>query len=333
MTRESADVSVYFSAGQEVRDVVFITHRVCQEFPCRVLPEFTPWYPSTSDSIRPIRPEIRPPLITPEDLKNITSDSIRPEIRPPLITPEDLKNITSDSIRPEIRPPLITPEDLKNITSDSIRPEIRPPLITPEDLKNITSDSIRPEIRPPLITPEDLKNITSDSIRPEIRPPLITPEDLKNITSDYIRPVSECEDSSRIKTVSSSSENLREFKRSWCVITDRTTPEKITHSFSRLFRKVIAKHRLHLHQRVKWVVCELNCVTHTIDEVWFQLNRAIRHSRLPTCNSNFQRDLCQIWIYCDLFYSEFIGSFLKKELQLSGQMTLTVHKLGDILQF
>ncbi|XP_065104142.2 shieldin complex subunit 3 [Paramisgurnus dabryanus] len=226
MTR--ADASVYFfSDDLEVRDVVLITHRVLQEFPSRNLPEFKPWFPSTSsDAIRIIRPKNSAPIISSEDLHNITK---------------------------------CLQEHHK--TSDTSR----------------AAD-----------TTDQFDN------KPE------------------------------------------EFKRSWCVmIRERTTPVKNTshQSFSRLFSKTIDKHRLHLHQRVKWVVCELNCVTFTVDEVWFGLNRAIRHSRLPTCNANFQRALAQIWIYCDVSYCEFIGNFLKEEFQLSGRITLTVHKLGDIIKF
>ncbi|XP_055024808.2 shieldin complex subunit 3 [Misgurnus anguillicaudatus] len=235
MTRADASV-YYFSDDLEVRDVVLITHRVLQEFPSRNLPEFKPWYPSTSsDAIRTIRPKKSAPIISSEDLHNITNCL------------QEHHN-TSDTSR----------------AADTHR------------VKSLTaSDST-----------DEFNN------KPE------------------------------------------EFKRSWCVIRERTTPViKTSQSFSRLFSKIIDKHRLHLHQRVKWIVCELNCVTFTVDEVWFQLNRAIRHSRLPTCNANFQRALAQIWIYCDVSYCEFIGNFLKDEFQLSGRITLTVHKLGDIIKF
>lgn len=207
------DVSVYFRPPLEVRDVVLLTHRVLQEFPSRVLPQFKPWFPSASDAHKPIKPLKPAPLISSSDLQSV---------------------------------------------------------------------SLRLE------EPAD----ASDRRKPE----------------------------------------AKRSKRSWCVITDRSAPLKITRSFSRLFRKSIEKHGLHLHQRVRWVVCERNCGARSMEELWLDLNRAIRRSRMPTCNANYQRALAQIWLYCDVFYCEYIGNFLKQEFQLSGQITLTGHKLGDIVK-
>ncbi|XP_043103717.1 shieldin complex subunit 3 [Puntigrus tetrazona] len=122
------------------------------------------------------------------------------------------------------------------------------------------------------------------------------------------------------------------FRRSWCVITDRRAPRRITCCFSRLFLRTVEKRGLHPRQRVRWVVCEGNRGPRSMEELWLDLNRAIRRSRLPTCNANYQRALPQIWLYCDFFCSEYIGRFLKRELQLSGPITLTAYKLGDIAQ-
>ncbi len=166
----------------------------------------------------------------------------------------------------------------------------------------------------------------SDPHRP-IKPlkpaPLISSEDLQSVSLRL-------EDASdRTKPVESEAERS---KRSWCVITDRSAPLEITRSFSRLFLKTVEKHGLHLRQRVKWVVCERNCGARSMEQLWLDLNRAIRRSRMPTCNANYQRALPQIWLYCDVFYCEYIGNVLKQEFQLSGQITLTAHKLGDIVQ-
>lgn len=210
------DVSVYFRPPLEVRDVVLLTHRVLQEFPSRVLPQFKPWFPSASDAHKPIKPLKPAPLISSEDLQSV---------------------------------------------------------------------SLR--LEEPADALDRRKPIESEAKRS---------------------------------------------KRSWCVITDRSTPLKITRSFSRLFRKTIEKHGLHLHQRVRWVVCERNCGARSMEELWLDLNRAIRRSRMPTCNANYQRALPQIWLYCDVFYCEYIGNFLKQEFQLSGQITLTAHKLEDIVK-
>ncbi|XP_073674944.1 shieldin complex subunit 3-like [Garra rufa] len=219
MSQDVKDVSVYFRPLLEVKDVVFLTNRVLQEFPSRVLPKFKPWFPSASDLHKPIKP-----------------------------------------------------------------------------------------------------------LKPA---PLISSSDLQNITLRLEEPADASDAADQRKPAESEAKRLR---RSWCVITDRSTPLKITRSFSRLFVKTIEKHGLHLHQRVKWVLCERNCGARGMEELWLDLNRAIRRSRLPTCNANYQRALAQIWLYCDVFYSEYIGNLLKQEFRLSGQITLTAHKLGDIVQ-
>ncbi|XP_026072853.1 shieldin complex subunit 3-like [Carassius auratus] len=209
MSQDAKDVSVCFRPPLKDTDAVLLTHRVLQEFPIRVQPQFRPWFPSASDALKPLKPA---------------------------------------------------------------------PLISSEDLQSV---SLRLE------EPAD----ASDQRRPAERP-----------------------------------------KRSWCAIADRRAPQKITRSFSRLFQKTVEKHALHLRQRVKWVVCERNCGPRGMEELWLDLNRAIRRSRLPTCNANYQRALAQIWLYCDVFYSEYIGNLLKQEFQLSGQITLTCHRLGDIVK-
>ncbi|NP_001006084.1 shieldin complex subunit 3 [Danio rerio] len=204
MTQEVKDVRVCFRPLLEASDVLLITHRVLQEFPSRILPEFRPWFPSAYDTHPPIRPQRPAPLILPEE-----------------------------------------------------------------------------------------------PLRQD-------------------------------QTQSQSRAEGQRFQRSWCAIQDRNAPLETTHSFSRLFRMTIEKHKLHLRQRVRWVLSERNCAE--LEELWLGINRAVRHSRMPTCNANFQRALAQIWLYCDVLYCEYIGNFLKQEFQLSGQITLSVHKVGDIIQ-
>lgn len=206
---------MFFRPPLELRDVVLLTHRVLQEFPSTTLPEFRPWYPSASDSRKPLRPQKPPPLISSEEPRESPLHPDAPDARA--------------------------------------------------------------------------------ERKPE--------------------------------------SGAKRSERSWCVIADRAAPLTIPRSFSRLFRRTVEKHGLDARQRVKWVVCERNCGAVGVEELWLQLNRAIRRSRLPTCNANFQRALAQIWLYCDVFYCEYIGNFLKHEFRLSGKITLTVHKLGDIIEF
>ncbi|TRZ03239.1 hypothetical protein DNTS_028986, partial [Danionella cerebrum] len=125
----------------------------------------------------------------------------------------------------------------------------------------------------------------------------------------------------------------KRFRCSWCAFMGRKAHlSDSTPSFSQPFRGIIEKHSLVLHQRVRWVVCEGNCGSGDMEKLWLGVNRAIRHHRLPTCNANFQRDLAEIWLYCDLLYCETIGNFLKQEFQLAGHITLNIHKLGDVMR-
>uniref|UniRef100_A0A4W5R1S5 Zgc:101664 n=1 Tax=Hucho hucho TaxID=62062 RepID=A0A4W5R1S5_9TELE len=149
-------------------------------------------------------------------------------------------------------------------------------------------------------------------IRPLKSPPIISLEYLENIRTHL------------------QSADEREVKRSWSVFSPRGVYIHNTQTFSKQFHKVVWRHRLHMRQRAKWVIDKLNFVTGDIEHIWRGLNRAIRNSMLPTCNANIQRDLTQICVFCDILYCEYVGNYLKEEFQVTGQITLFVHRLGDI---
>ncbi|XP_017288554.1 shieldin complex subunit 3 [Kryptolebias marmoratus] len=117
-------------------------------------------------------------------------------------------------------------------------------------------------------------------------------------------------------------------RRSWSVFTQRRVLLQSSLSLSKRFRHVVSVQGLHLRQRAKWVITEDNC--RDIEKVWRSLSRSVRSSSLPTCNANIQRERAEIWVFCDVLYSEQVGRFLKDELQLSGRISLSVHKLGNI---
>ncbi|XP_058245469.1 shieldin complex subunit 3 [Hemibagrus wyckioides] len=121
-------------------------------------------------------------------------------------------------------------------------------------------------------------------------------------------------------------------KRSWSVLPPKTKTPQRTQDISRHLQKTVQRYGLDLHQRAKWIISELNCAPQSIEEVWSKLSHAINHAKLPTCNANYQRNLIQIWVYCDISYCEYIGNFLRETFQLSGELTLAVHKLGDIFK-
>ncbi len=313
-----------------------------------------PWFPSASDAHKPLKPA---PLISSEDLQSVSLRLEDPDQTKPVESEAERSKpwfpSASDPLKPLKPAPLISSEDLQSVSlrledaSDRTKPveseaerskpwfpsasdphkPIKPlkpaPLISSEDLQSVSlrledaSDRTKP-IESEAKRSKPWFPSASDPHKPLKPAPLISSEDLQSVSLRL-------EDPDRTKPVERS-------KRSWCVITDRSAPLEITRSFSRLFLKTVEKHGLHLRQRVKWVVCERNCGARSMEELWLDLNRAIRRSRMPTCNANYQRALPQIWLYCDVFYCEYIGNVLKQEFQLSGQITLTAHKLGDIVQ-
>ncbi|XP_041642405.1 shieldin complex subunit 3 [Cheilinus undulatus] len=121
-------------------------------------------------------------------------------------------------------------------------------------------------------------------------------------------------------------------KRSWSVFTQRGFPLQSSPSLSKQFHHTVSKHQLHLRQRAKWVISQHNCGgDRDIEQVWRALSRCVRSSStLPSCNANIQREQAEIWVFCDVLQAEQVGQFLKDELQLSGKISLTVRRLGNI---
>ncbi|XP_074495715.1 shieldin complex subunit 3 [Sebastes fasciatus] len=120
-------------------------------------------------------------------------------------------------------------------------------------------------------------------------------------------------------------------KRSWSVFTQKGVLLQDSESPSKRFHHVVSVHRLHLHQRAKWVIGQHNWgAARDVEQVWRSLSHCVRNAGLPTCNANIQRERAEIWVFCDVLHSEQVGRFLKDELQLSGRIGLSVHRMGNI---
>uniref|UniRef100_A0A3Q4G4Z9 Uncharacterized LOC102790055 n=1 Tax=Neolamprologus brichardi TaxID=32507 RepID=A0A3Q4G4Z9_NEOBR len=110
---------------------------------------------------------------------------------------------------------------------------------------------------------------------------------------------------------------------------DSPAAEQSSQALSRQFHHAVSVHGLHLRQRAKWVIGELNCgAARDIEEVGGI--RSARTSCLPSCNANIQRERGEIWVFCDVLHSEQVGRFLKEELRLSGRIGLSVRRLGNV---
>ena len=66
--------------------------------------------------------------------------------------------------------------------------------------------------------------------------------------------------------------------------------------------------------------------------MWSSLSRSSWTSSLPTVNAHLQREQNQIWVFCDLVYSEQVGRFLKEQLGLSGTISLEAPRLGAVFR-
>ncbi|XP_063050859.1 shieldin complex subunit 3 [Engraulis encrasicolus] len=195
---------------------------------------------------------------------------------------------------------------------------------------NVGHLPIRPFKTPPIIRAEDIRALST--LEPQSAEPLPTCASIGNETRETSqenqhaggRPTDDVCDTPR------DSECDQKFRRSWTVFSSGVKLYKNTKTFSQAFQKVIEKHRLQIHQRVKWIIDQVNCESSHIESVWVKLTRAVRHSELPTCNANFQRRAAQIWIFCDVLYSEHVGNFVKTEFNLNGHIRLAVHKHGVI---
>ncbi|KAI5614068.1 hypothetical protein C0J50_3789 [Silurus asotus] len=239
------DVCLHYRSDQKKSsDLVSICEKALEDFPRRVLPSFTPWFPSTNDRNCALKPKKSPPLITLNQQEWFGNAPHQPDVFSSNRCLDDQEKSVNTSKRKSISFPVNVDTHFK--------------------------------------------------------------ADSENVAKRY--------------------------KRTWCVFPPKTkTPQK-TQELSKEFHKTVQKYGLDLHQRAKWIISELNCAPQSIEEVWSKLSHAVKHSRLPTCNANYQRDLIQIWVYCDITYCEYIGKFLQENFQLSGELTLAVHKLGDIFK-
>lgn len=249
--RETADLSNFVSK----------TERALEDFPCRVLPVFTPWYPSVQDRILPIKALRSPPIISLEEVVKIQSHILSLEL--------------------ELQEPAHQSFDIDESPQNGAQTSL---------VRAVTHAQTCPETGLPPAQFKDGALLDSKG------------------------------------------------KRSWSIFsqTQKGCPRRTVHNiqtFSRQFHRIVWSHRLHMHQRAKWVIKGQNCVVGDLEQAWKRVNHAIKNSKLPTCNANIQRSRGQIWVFCDVLQSEHVGKYLKEELQLTGKITLSVHRLGEIMSF
>ncbi|XP_068594847.1 shieldin complex subunit 3 isoform X2 [Brachionichthys hirsutus] len=120
-------------------------------------------------------------------------------------------------------------------------------------------------------------------------------------------------------------------KRSWSVLARKRPLLQSSQSLSEPFHQMVSVHRLHPRQRARWAISRHNCgAAGDIEQVWQAVSRSVQTSSLPTCNAYIQRERAEVWVFCDVVHSEQVGRFLKDELRLSGRISLSVPRLGNV---
>ncbi|CAH6787613.1 Shld3 [Phodopus roborovskii] len=119
-------------------------------------------------------------------------------------------------------------------------------------------------------------------------------------------------------------------KRSWSVSLASKHCSKKIFPLSKTLQASLKTLHLHSLHRARWTLEYSACNNQTLEDIWTKLNHLIRHNELPSCNATIQRQLGQIWVFCDIMYCEYVGNVLKERLSLTGKIHLFVHKYGVI---
>ncbi|XP_077318766.1 trafficking protein particle complex subunit 13 isoform X3 [Lithobates pipiens] len=105
--------------------------------------------------------------------------------------------------------------------------------------------------------------------------------------------------------------------RTWSICTQRARSGDTIIQPSEQLKAILDKLNLNIFHRGRWTILLSVCGTRTLEDVWRKLSRLLRDRVLPSCNATIQRDINQIWIFCDLRYCEHIGTLVRSELKLS----------------
>lgn len=119
-------------------------------------------------------------------------------------------------------------------------------------------------------------------------------------------------------------------RRSWSVSVPSSDLKGKVLPLSRKLQGILENLKLHVFYRAKWIIEPSTFNNQTLEDIWAKLNQMIKHNELPSCNATIQRCEDQIWVFCDILYCEYVGSNLRKKLNLGGIMNLFVQRHGVI---
>ncbi|XP_034027244.1 shieldin complex subunit 3 [Thalassophryne amazonica] len=316
------DVFLHYQPGSAdgLRALLETTEKLLEPFPCRPPSVFTPWSPSTADRHLPIRPARPPPIITTAIVQE---------------TEEQVQDQEESSGSGSAQHWFPHRTDTKCLSTQTL-PSVKDGILTSASGRRChTVSQHLPENREDGSTTDR----RHDCPRAETRTTEELPKHKERFglseSSDQLQPGRKIIRLSTDKEPHGNEEVLAaadsKVKRSWSIFRQKGVVLQSSQSPSKQFCHMVLTHRLHLRQRARWTVCQHHCgPTTDIEQVWQSLSRAVRRCRLPTCNAHVQRERAEIWVFCDVVYSEQVGRFLKEELQLSGRINLSVRNAGNV---
>ncbi|KAM5193798.1 shieldin complex subunit 3 [Mantella aurantiaca] len=237
------------------------------------------------------------------------------------------------------RPSENTPENVRKLCAGSLEdfPARHLPRFVPWFPRYITSFILKPQRCPPL--PSDFCSkmdhgpfnpLHMETLYYDPTPSLL--EFKANVNAENNQQIASCKDIDLTCCSPAVNEIVSDTRsRTWSICTRRARNGDTLIQPSEELKAILDKLSLNILHRGRWTILPLVCGAMTLEEVWWKLSRLLRDKVLPSCNATIQRDIKQIWIFCDLRYCEHIGSLVRSELKLSGKIELSVRKHGPIL--
>lgn len=241
------------------------------------------------------------------------------------------------------RPAERSSDNLQKIATGSLEevPLRLLPKFIPWFPNHLPTFTLKPQKFPPFISGDLFSKVDDDPFDPGNVEPFIccdpTPNLLEfkaNTSSHDDKQVASAEqDNVGCKAPSASDTLSKEntYVRSWSVCTPRGGSKDSIITTSPELKGILDRLKLNLFHRGRWTILPSVCGDLSLEETWDKLTRLTRHGVLPSCNATMQRDIREIWIFCDLRYCEHIGKLIRSKLKLSGNIDLFVHKHGVIL--
>ncbi|XP_060091892.1 shieldin complex subunit 3 [Heteronotia binoei] len=230
------------------------------------------------------------------------------------------------------------PTVLQKITEEALKefPVRKLPSFRPWFPSHSCKLPFKPKRRPPVISAEEAEQVKHHLAVPET----VCGSLIYDCTAVLLEFNSDIQAGQRIQaeygkinssSLGKQSENgSMKLRRSWSVSVPRSDLKDKILPLSRELQSILDNLKLHAFYRARWIIEPSTFNNQTLEDIWVKLNQMIKHNELPSCNATIQRHENQIWVFCDILYCEYVGSNLRKKLNLGGIMNLFVHRHGVI---